>query len=110
MAKVDIPVDLSKIRPTAMLGLTARQLKFVIPAFIISLISAYSLRSDLGDVIAFIIFCILFIFISLPGFFDSESGGVGSEIKKIIRQKYYYKQIRYNRKEDYIEKEIRKNI
>lgn len=110
MAKVDIPVDLSKIKPTAMLGLTARQLKFVIPSFVISAIISYVLRSDLGDFVAFIIFCILFILMSLPGFFDKEKGGFGNEIKKIIKQKYYYNQIRYTRKEDHIEKENQKKV
>ncbi|MBF0715721.1 PrgI family protein [Gemelliphila palaticanis] len=110
MAKVDIPVDLSKIKPTAMLGLTARQLYFVIPSLVISAIIAYVLRSDVGDFLAFIIFCILFILMALPGFFDKEKGGFGNEIKKIIKQKYYYKQIRYTRKEDHIEKENQKKV
>lgn len=108
MAKVDIPVDLSKIKPTAMLGMTTRQLKFVIPSFFISLIIAYVLRKDVGDFIAFIVFCILFILIALPGFFDEEKGGFGSELKKIIRQKYYFKQVRYIRKGDNIETESKK--
>lgn len=109
MAKVDIPVDLSKIKPTAMLGMTGRQLKFVVPSFLISVIIAYFLRKDVGDFLAFVVFCILFITFSFPGFFDEEKGGFGSEIKKIVRQKYYFKQIRYRGKEDNIEKESKES-
>lgn len=107
MAKVDIPVDLSSIKTTQFWGLTTRQLKFVSIALTIALPVYYFTYKDIGYVAAFIVFFILIFLISAPGFFGEENE-LGREIKKQVRQKYYYKQIRVLGKEDKFDKEKRK--
>lgn len=107
MAKVDIPVDLSSIKTTQAFGLTARQLKFAGIGALISVPIYILIYKDIGFVPGFFVFIVLFFIISSPGFF-SEDNNLGREIKKQVKQKYYYKQIRMIGKEDNIVKEKRK--